>query len=151
MKDPIEKLEDAVTKKIAGLMPPTYAVHPALKSLLDLGASTVLIAEWLGVTQGTVSSYANGLRGLPQKHEPALYEMLEAALARADYVLVKVREKAWPGGVQLVEPVDIDGERFTGVPTPEMLDQFEKDHLEGPRHLLETWKEHQAAQSSLRK
>lgn len=127
------KLDRAINRRIAALTPARYVVHPALKSLLDLGISTVLISEWLGVTQGTISNYANGVRSMPRKHESKLYSMLAAALKRADYYIEVYKNT-------LKECHDIGA----------VVDRFRKDFLDRPRNLLKSWEEHQKAISNMK-
>lgn len=133
VKDLAHRLDRAINRRIAALMPARYVVHPALKSLLDLGISTVLISEWLEVTQGTISNYANGVRNVPWKHESKLYSMLKAALKRADLHI-----KAFQGTEKSCHDKGI------------VADRFRKEFLDRPHALLKSWEEHQRAISNIK-
>ncbi|MFO7597136.1 MAG: hypothetical protein R6W92_12440 [Desulfocurvibacter africanus] len=133
MKDLAHKVDRAINKRIAALMPTQYVIHPALKSLIDLGISTVLISEWLEVTQGTISNYANGVRNVPKKHESKLYSMLETALKRADRHIEAFH----------------DNEKSCHDIGP-VADRFRKEFLDRPRALLKSWEEHQRAISNIK-
>lgn len=73
------ELRLALEKKIKAAIIPK-ATHPALALLVQFGTPTTIVAKGLGVSQGTAAAYTNGIKDLPPKHIPAVYDLLTTAL-----------------------------------------------------------------------